>query len=66
MFIWLGIIFCISQSTLFSGLNLAVFSVSRLRLEVEDSSGNMDAKKVINPVKMDIFCLQPSFGETSE
>jgi len=47
MFIWLGIIFCISQSALFSGLNLAVFSVSRLRLEVEDSSGNMDAKRVI-------------------
>ncbi|MBU0673961.1 MAG: DUF21 domain-containing protein [Proteobacteria bacterium] len=47
MYIWLGIIFCISQSALFSGLNLAVFSVSRLRLEVEVSSGNIDAEKVI-------------------
>ncbi|MBU0730610.1 MAG: DUF21 domain-containing protein [Proteobacteria bacterium] len=47
MFIWLGILFCISQSALFSGLNLAVFSVSRLRLEVEVSSGNADAEKVI-------------------
>jgi hypothetical protein len=47
MFIWLGIIFCVSQSALFSGLNLAVFSISRLRLEVEVSSGNTDAKKVV-------------------
>lgn len=47
MYIWLGIIFCVSQSALFSGLNLAVFSVSRLRLEVEVSSGNLDAGKVI-------------------
>ncbi len=47
MFIWFGILFCVSQSALFSGLNLAVFSVSRLRLEIEASSGNMDAEKVI-------------------
>ena len=47
MFIWLGIIFCVSQSALFSGLNLAVFSVSRLRLEVEVSSGNRDAARVV-------------------
>ena len=47
MFIWLGIIFCVSQSALFSGLNLAVFSVSRLRLEVEVSSGKRDAEKVV-------------------
>ncbi len=32
---WVGIAFCISQSAMFSGLNLAFFGVSRLRLEVE-------------------------------
>ena len=32
--LWLGIIFCITQSAMFSGLNLAFFSVPRLRLEV--------------------------------
>lgn len=47
MLIWLGILFCVSQSALFSGLNLAVFSISRLRLEVEVSSGNSAARKVI-------------------
>ena len=44
---WAGIIFCLSQSAMFSGLNLALFSVSRLRLEVEVASGNEPAKKLL-------------------
>jgi len=32
---WLGILFCISQSAMFSGCNLAFYRLSRLRLEVE-------------------------------
>ncbi len=44
---WLGIAFCISQSALFSGMNLAMFSLSRLRLEVEVASGNAGAAKVL-------------------
>ena len=44
---WLGIAVCLSQSAIFSGLNLAVFSVSRLRLEVEATSGNVAAKRVL-------------------
>lgn len=35
VFIWIGIVFCLSQSAMFSGLNLAFFSVSRLKLEVD-------------------------------
>ncbi len=46
-FIWIGIVFCISQSAMFSGLNLAFFSITRLRLEVEASSGNSIAKRVL-------------------
>jgi metal transporter CNNM len=45
--IWIGIAICISQSAIFSGLNLAVFSVSRLRLEVEATGGNQDARRVL-------------------
>lgn len=45
--IWIGIVFCISQSAMFSGLNLAFFSVSRLRLEVEKTQGNIAAIKVL-------------------
>ncbi len=45
--IWAGIIFCISQSAMFSGLNLALLGISRLRLEVEASSGNAAALKVL-------------------
>lgn len=33
-FIWIGILFCVSQSAIFSGLNLAFFSLTRLRLEI--------------------------------
>jgi hypothetical protein len=32
---WIGIAFCLSQSAMFSGSNLAFFSLSRLDLEVE-------------------------------
>jgi hypothetical protein len=41
--VWTGIAFCITQSAIFSGLNLAIFSISKLRLEVEASGGNRDA-----------------------
>ena len=43
---WIGIAACISQAAMLSGLNLAFFSVSRLRLEVEASLGNSDALTV--------------------
>lgn len=44
---WIGIALCITQSALFSGLNLAVFSLGRLRLEAEAASGNYDARTVL-------------------
>jgi len=45
--LWIGIALCVVQTGIFSGLNLAVFSVSRLRLEVEAASGNKDADKLL-------------------
>jgi hypothetical protein len=45
--VWVGIIFCISQSAMFSGLNLALLGVSRLRLEVEAQAGNPAALKIL-------------------
>lgn len=44
---WIGILVCISQSAILSGLNLAIFSVSRLRLEVEAANGNPRATKML-------------------
>jgi metal transporter CNNM len=44
---WIGIVACIMQSAAFSGLNLAVFSVSPLRLQIEADSGNKDAANVL-------------------
>jgi len=47
LLVWFGILFCITQSAIFSGLNLAILGISRLRLEVEASSGNVDAVKIL-------------------
>src|SRR5579859_2057299 len=44
---WIGIALCILQSALFSGLNLAVFSVSPLRLQIAADGGNKNAAKVL-------------------
>ena len=44
---WIGIALCILQSASFSGLNLAVFSVSPLRLQIAADGGNKDAVRVL-------------------
>lgn len=54
---WIGIAFCISQSALFSGLNLALFSITRLRLEIEASTGDRSAKNVLELRKDSNFTL---------
>jgi metal transporter CNNM len=46
--IWLGIAGCVVMSALFSGLNLAVFSLSPLRLQIEAEGGNKDAARVLD------------------
>ena len=50
--IWTSIVLCAAQSAVFSRLNLAIFSVSRLRLEVEAAGGNLDAARVLD-LRMD-------------
>src|SRR6266851_3870108 len=58
---WLGIIACVTQSALFAGLNLAIFSLSQLRLQLEADGGNADAARVLdlrknsNPVLAIVF-----------
>lgn len=47
IWIWLGIVLCLSQSAMLSGLNLAVFSISRLRLEAAAKGGDADAQAVL-------------------
>lgn len=48
LWIWIGIALCLSQSAMFSGLNLALFSLGRLRLETEAEKGNRPASKILN------------------
>lgn len=45
--IWLGIALCLSQSAMLSGLNLAVFRLSRLQLETQAEAGDADAQAVL-------------------
>ena len=45
--LWTGIILCIVQSAMFSGLNLAVFSLSQLRLQIDADGGDADAARVL-------------------
>jgi hypothetical protein len=47
VWIWLGIAACVLQSAAFSGLNLAVFSLSQMRLQIEADGGNADAARVL-------------------
>jgi len=56
--IWLGIVFCVTQSAMFSGLNLAFFSFTRLRLEIESEGTNSEgAKKILRMRKDSNFLL---------
>ena len=57
MVVWIAIVLCIIQTGIFSGLNLALFSVSRLRLEVETAGGNTDAAKLYALRKDSNFAL---------
>jgi metal transporter CNNM len=44
---WVGIALCVLQSGSFSGLNLAMFGVSALRLEALAASGSEDAERLL-------------------
>jgi metal transporter CNNM len=44
---WIGIAACVGQAAIFSGLNLAVFSISRLRLEAAAGAGDPLAARVL-------------------
>lgn len=44
---WIGIALCLSQSALFSGMNLGLFSIGTLPLEVEARRGSADAERVL-------------------
>ncbi len=47
LFTWIGIVLCLSQSAMLSGLNLAFFSISKLRLEMEAGKNNKHAERVL-------------------
>jgi metal transporter CNNM len=60
---WFAVAVCLSQSAMFSGLNLAFFSLGRLRLEAEAEQGNEGAIKILGLRKDS--CSRQSYGEMS-
>ncbi|MGZ8160011.1 MAG: DUF21 domain-containing protein [Methylobacter sp.] len=48
LLIWTGILICLSQSAALSGLNLAIFSLSLLRLETAAVKGDRNAMRVLS------------------
>lgn len=44
---WGGILVCVAHSAMFSGLNLALFSLSRMRLEIEAERGDPSARMIL-------------------
>ena len=65
IWIWIGIIACIALSALFAGLNLAIFSLSQLRLQIEADGGNKDAARVLDLRKNSNQVLATVTGATS-
>lgn len=58
LLIWGGILFCVTQSAMFSGLNLAFFSFTRLRLEIEaEGTSKKSAGRVLEMRKDSNFLL---------
>lgn len=45
--VWLGIVLCIAQSGTLSGLNLALFGVSKMELDVRSATGNRAATRLL-------------------
>lgn len=54
---WAGIVLCLSQSAIFSGLNLAFFNISRLRLEIQVANGDKAAARILALRKDSNFLL---------
>ena len=57
LLIWIGIFICLSQSGSLAGLNLACFSVSKLKLELEVEKQNEAARRLLELRKDSNFLL---------
>lgn len=45
--IWILIVLCLTQSAIFSGMTIGLFSLGRLRLEIEAEADNKEALKIL-------------------
>ncbi len=54
---WLGVLFCLSQSAILSGLNLGLFARSKLELELAAGRGDKRAARVLHMREDSNFAL---------
>ena len=54
---WILICLCLLQSAIFSGLTIGLFGLSRLKLEIEAGSDNINAQKILKVRKDSNFLL---------
>jgi CBS domain containing-hemolysin-like protein len=59
IWIWLGIVACITLSALFAGLNLAIFSLSQLRLQSRLMVETRMRRASLSYGKIPIKCSRP-------
>jgi len=57
LFTWIGVLLCLSQSAILSGLNLGLFARSRLELEVLSRQGDARAQRVLSMREDSNFAL---------
>jgi metal transporter CNNM len=57
--IWIGMALCVAQAALLSGINLAVFSIGRLRLDVDAADGNRNAIRLLG-LRRDSILILPT------
>lgn len=53
--IWIGVVFCLNQSGTFSEFNLALFTLTRLRIEVEVSNGSQIFREEQVQISLDLL-----------
>jgi CBS domain containing-hemolysin-like protein len=58
----IGIALCVAQAALLSGINLAAFSIGRLRLKVEAADGNRNAIRLLAVRRDSSLILRRSSG----
>lgn len=45
--LWIGVVLCLSESAMLSGLNLVFFTINKLEVQMEEAKGNKHSRRVL-------------------